>query len=205
MAVALLACSLVAFAVACSSKAEAPTDTPSPAEATNTPAAAKSPTVPPIDGTVAPQNAGDTVPFVIKSNPDPVSRVALLVDVRVGHHPEQGGWDRIVFEFKDVRPAGRVEYVDRSKVGSCASGELVPLKGNAALVVRFEATNAHDENGNLTVKTTVAGPGFSIIESTELCDFEAEVQWAVGTSGKQNFKLTLLENPTRVVIDVKNP
>jgi hypothetical protein len=70
--------------------------------------------------------------------------------------------------------------------------------------VRFEFANAHDDNGQLTIDSTeVNGPGNSILKAVEHCDFEAIVEWAIGTTGLKNFKVSLLENPTRVVIDVK--
>jgi hypothetical protein len=124
------------------------------------------------------------------------------VDVRVGAHPESGGWDRIVFEFKDVRPAGLIEY--RDDVAGCGSGNAVTLPGDAILSVRFDATNAHDESGQLTIDATeVNGPGNIILKSVSTCDFEAVVEWAIGLKGMKNYKVALLENPTRVVIDVK--
>jgi hypothetical protein len=206
--------------VACSSdEDDDPTPTQPPAQATATatrPAGSATPppgtpattpttigtSAPPVDGTVAPQNAGDTQPFTIKSNPDPVSGAATLTDVRVGAHPENGGWDRIVFEFADVRPAGEVRYVD--SVEQCGSGDDVELPGEASLLVSFVAANAHTEAGQPTVDTRqITGPGNAILESRQVCDFEAHVDWAIGVKARQNFKVTLLESPTRVVIDVK--
>jgi hypothetical protein len=157
---------------------------------------------PPVDGTVAPQNAGDTVAVTIKSNPDPISGAATLTDVRVGAHPENGGWDRIVFEFADVRPEGQVRYVESA--AQCGSGDDVDLPGEATLLVSFVAANAHTEAGQPTVsKRQIVGPGNVILESRQVCDFEAHVDWAIGVKSKKNFKVTLLQNPTRVVIDVK--
>ena len=178
---------------------------PSPNAVTSTPSGPSptaAATVPPVDGTVFPQNPGSTDPTTIKSNPDPVTQAATLVDVRVGAHPESGGWDRIVFEFKDVRPAGLIEYMDEA--ASCGSGNTVTLPGEAILAVRFDATNAHDDNGQLTIDATVvSGPGNIILKSVSTCDFEAVVSWAIGLKSKKNYKVSLLENPTRVVIDVK--
>ena len=51
--------------------------------------------------------------------------------------------------------------------------------------------------------TEVNGPGNAILRSVSTCDFEAVVIWAIGTTGMKNYKVALLENPTRVVIDVK--
>lgn len=181
------------------------------APATATPSGAATPaqtptsvgtSAPPVDGTVAPQNAGDTVPVSIKSNPDPVSGVALLRDVRVGAHPENGGWDRIVFEFDRVRPAGEVSYSD--DIFQCGSGEKVDPAGEATILVRFSPADAHNEAGQATIKSQqITGPGNVILDSRQICDFEAHVNWAVGVKSKKPFKVTLLENPTRVVIDVK--
>ena len=158
----------------------------------------------PIDGTVFPQNAGSTDRTTIKSNPEPVNQAAAtLVDVRVGAHPESGGWDRIVFEFKDVRPSGWVEYVTSAE--HCARGNSVALPGQAILAVHFDNTNAHDlDNGQLTIAAMETnGPGNSILKSVSTCDFEAVVNWAISTTSMKNYKVSLLENPTRVVIDVK--
>jgi hypothetical protein len=196
-----------------SSPTAAPTSTSAPATATSAPATATpapTQTVPPTDGTVFPQNPGSTDPFPLKSNPDPAVGNYTLTDVRVGAHPESGGWDRIVFEFEDVggfpgaHPGGIIEYVD--EVFQCGSGFPVEVDGEAILSVRFDATQAHNEAGQLTVDALeVEGPGNSIIEAVSCCDFEGVVEWAVGTSGEENFKVALLENPSRVVIDIKWP
>lgn len=201
----------------------APTETAVPsatneAEATETPEATATveptetaePTTPPTDGTVFPQNPGSTDPFPMKSLPEPNIGIYTLTDVRVGAHPESGGWDRIVFEFDDVEgfpgahPGGIVEYTD--EVFGCGSGLPVAVEGEAILEVRFDATQAHNDSGQLTIDATeIEGPGNSIIEAVSFCDFEGVVQWAIGVPGEQNFKVAFLENPSRVVIDIKWP
>ncbi len=188
-----------------------PEDTETP-EATETPEPAETPdaTTPPTDGTVFPQNPGSTDSFPMKSLPDPNIGIYTLTDVRVGAHPESGGWDRIVFEFEDVEgfpgghPGGVVEYVD--EMAQCGSGNPVEVDGEAILRVRLDATQAHDDNGNLTIDDTVVpGPGNSILEAVSTCDFEGIVEWAIGVPGEQNFKVAFLENPGRIVIDIKWP
>jgi len=52
-------------------------------------------------------------------------------------------------------------------------------------------------------RTSLAGPGPAILEARQTCDFEGEVSWALGLAARQRFKVTLLANPTRVVVDVK--
>jgi hypothetical protein len=174
--------------------------TPVPASPTTGPGAT---TVPPVDGTVDPLGFGGTDPVTIKSNPDPISGVAILRDVRVGAHPEQGGWDRIVFEFQDVLPEGTIQYVD-GPVVSCGSGLPVQLQGGARLQVKFTPADAHNQMGQSTIPNRIiGGPGNAILESKLSCDFEAHTEWGIGVTGKQRFKVTRLTNPTRLVIDIK--
>jgi uncharacterized protein YdeI (BOF family) len=167
---------------------------------TATPTTAASP---PADGTVDPLNTGDTVPVNVKSNPDPFTGQALLKDVRMGVHPEQGGWDRIVFEFQGpALPPATIQYVNSAS--QCGSGAAVALKGAAILQVRIGQAAAHDQNGSLTfTPPSLPGPGTTILEAKSTCDFEGVVVWALGIKGKQNFKVTTLQNPTRLVIDIK--
>jgi hypothetical protein len=146
-------------------------------------------------------DGGSTDSFAFAALPDPATEPSLLTDVRVGAHPEDGGFDRIVFEFEGARPSGLVGYQD--EVSQCGSGQPVNPQGSAILKVHFDFTNAHTEAGQLSIaSTTVDGPGNSILQSISSCDFEAVVEWAVGTNGKKPFTVTLLENPSRVVIDV---
>ncbi len=155
-----------------------------------------------VDGTVAPQNPGSTEPVTVKANPDPPGRQALLTDVRVGSHPEEGGWDRIVFQFRDVRPPGVVAYT--SAVAACGSGQPVRVAGQSLIAVRFTGVDAHTQAGQLSIpSTTLAGPGGAIVEARQFCDFEGHVDWAIGITGVKRYKVTLLEAPARVVIDVK--
>jgi hypothetical protein len=190
-----------------SSPSPAPTGAAGPAQPSATPIAAPprpSPTAAAgrVDGTVAPQNFGSTDPVTIKSNPDPLRGSALLRDVRIGVHPEEGGWDRIVFEFAGDLPPGRVEYVQ--DVSACGSGMPVPLRGAAILAVRFDQTAAHTEAGQPTIaRNMIPGPGETILEARQTCDFEGHVEWALGVKGRQRFKVTLLDNPRRVAIDIK--
>ena len=174
------------------SAAPAASATPQPATATTVAtlrpslSPASSPAPPRVDGTVAPQGFGGTDPVTVKSNPDPLRGTALLRDVRLGVHAEEGGWDRIVFEFAGDLPPGSIAYVP-SVVG-CGSGAPVTLRGGAVLAVRFDQTAAHTEAGQPTIRSaTIQGPGETILEARQTCDFEGEVSWAVGLKGRQRF------------------
>jgi hypothetical protein len=159
-------------------------------------------TLPRVDGTVDPLGFGGTETVTVKSNPDPISKIAVQRDVRVGAHPEEGGWDRIVFEFVDVLPAATIGYVPVAT--QCGSGQNVRLPGAAVLLVRFEPAAAHDDNGRPTIRSLeLPGPGGVIVHSRLICDFEAHLDWAIGLRRQERFKVTRLSNPTRLVIDVK--
>ncbi|MEP7216287.1 MAG: hypothetical protein ABI782_08540 [Anaerolineaceae bacterium] len=158
---------------------------------------------PAADGTVDALGAGDTDTKTVKAQPGEFSGQALLKDVRMGVHPELGGWDRIVFEFSGPNlPPATIGYV--ATASQCGSGAPVVLKGAAVLNVRFSQAAAHDQSAQPTFSPkTLPGPGTTILEAKASCDFEGVVSWAAGIKAKQPFKVTTLQNPTRLVIDVK--
>ncbi|MCE7927605.1 MAG: hypothetical protein HUU14_06045 [Dehalococcoidia bacterium] len=161
--------------------------------------ASPSPSSTPGDGAIDALNPGSTTPVTVKANPSNFSGTALLKDVRSG---AQKLGDRVVFEFEGASlPPAKVEYVD--SVSQCGSGQPVQVKGSAILLVTFTQAAAHDDQGKATFdKLSVAGPGPVVQEIVRTCDFEGHVAWAIGVSGKKNFKVTTLTNPTRLVVDV---
>ncbi|MCC6381540.1 MAG: hypothetical protein IT304_03480 [Dehalococcoidia bacterium] len=157
----------------------------------------------PADGTVDPLGPPSTNPVTTKPTREDFTGNLLLREVRIGVHPELGGWDRIVFEFTGtILPGATVAY--REKASECGSGKDVRLGGTAVLDVRFEHAAAHDDAGKVTVNATqIQGPGKTIVEARQTCDFEGVVGWDMGVAGKQPFKVTTLTNPPRLVVDVK--
>ena len=190
---------------------EAPTEAPaSPTTGATGPTGATGTAAPePTDTPQSTQSPGGT-PFPGSTDPVSFDQVGepgegnfVLDEVRVGGHD---GFDRIVFEFEDDdgRPGGLIEYVDDAV--QCGSGEPVEVEGSAILAVRFDRTQAHDDDGDLTIDSIrIDGPGDSILEAVSFCDFEGVVQWAIGVPGEQNFKVAFLEDPGRIVVDIKWP
>ncbi len=178
------------------------TATPPAAGASAT--AARTPTAVPATATpAATASTGAATPVDMPARaPSDFTGAALLRDVRIGVHPEDGGWDRIVFEFTGALPAARVEYVP--SVAACGSGQPVTVPGTATLAVTFRGAAAHNGAGQVTfAQQTIAGPGKTILQARQTCDFEAVLAWAAGIASRQNFKVSQLENPYRLVIDVK--
>ncbi len=158
---------------------------------------------PMADGTVDPLGAGQQTPWIVKSNPDPLSGIVTVTALRMGLHPELGGWERIVFEFAGTAlPPATIQYV--SGATACGSGQPVVVPGSAVLEVAITQAQAHDNHGNATLPQQMAGPGGTVINSgASSCDFEGHVTWDFGLNGKHNFKVMTLTNPTRLVIDIK--
>lgn len=134
--------------------------------------------------------------------PSPGGRVATLVEVETGRHPT---YDRIVFTFVgDVLPGYHLEYVDRP-VRRCGSGQPVELPGDGWLEVRLEPAAAHDEGGRPTVEERRLAPAHpAVLEAVLTCDFEAVVIWVLAVESPNRYRVLELEEPSRLVVDVRH-
>lgn len=155
-----------------------------------------------------PTEPGDTSPddfegtAGITEKKKPAARVATLVDVRAARHEK---FDRIVFEFAGSSlPGYHIEYVDRP-VRNCGPGEVVPLAGDGYLLVRFQPAIAHTEAGEPTIKERERRPALTILKEMKLiCDFEADVSWAMGLASPNRYRVVELSSPARLVVDIKH-
>ncbi|HXH22175.1 MAG TPA: hypothetical protein VNN10_09105 [Dehalococcoidia bacterium] len=145
---------------------------------------------------------GSTEALIVQPVPNPPTGIIIQVATRIGLHPESGGWDRIVFEFDRGIPPARVTYV--KDVIACGSGEPVRVQGQAFLAVQMTTARAHNDAGNSTLPSRqLAGQGGVIQEARLYCDFEAHLDWAIGLRDTKPYKITLLLDPPRLVIDIK--
>ena len=174
------------------SPSPAPTHTVTATPPANAPVDETAEDVPDFEGT-----AGNTE----KKNPN-ATGAALLTDVRSARH---SSYDRVVFEFEGSElPNYRLEYIDRP-VRSCGSGEVVPFAGDAWLSVRFSGANAHTDSGEPTINDRVRSPNLPIVKDLKLiCDFEAEVEWVMGVSSPNKYRVLELKSPTRLVVDIRH-
>jgi hypothetical protein len=179
---------IAVLAAACGPEPETPRD---PAPGVGTPPEARSDTVAPDTSWTA--GIVDRVPSGVG--------IATLRSVRAARHE---AFDRVVWELSGPAPGVHVEYVDRP-VRQCGSGDPVPLPGDAWLEVRLEPAVAHTEEGRPTMDERRAEPGLPVvIEIVQTCDFEAVVTWAVAVRAPERFRVTALEDPTRVVVDLRH-
>jgi hypothetical protein len=154
------------------------------------------------DGSVVFKSPPGRAPVHIDAYGHPEHGIATMKAVRVAA-PVGGGWDRIVFEFRDGLPQTNVEVAD-SLVG-CGSGYAISVAGSSLLAVQFRGAQAHDFSGNASFDSTqVTGPGISILEAKSTCDFEGIVEWGIGLRGTPAFQVTAQIHPPCLVVDVKH-
>lgn len=139
-----------------------------------------------------------SVPAVASSGTAKAPAIPTLVDIRAAHHP---GFDRIVFEFAGGLPSSRqVRYVD--ELIADGSGRPVRIAGQAILQVRFEPADAHNRNGP-TVRGRTAFALPNVMTAVRSGDFEAVTTYGIGLAKRTRFQVRTLQNPSRVVIDVR--
>lgn len=126
------------------------------------------------------------------------------VDLRLGVHD---GYDRVVVDLTGPgTPGWRAEYVDDPT--QVAAGEPVYLLGDAYLMVLVGGVvypteeGAQPFEGPRTIKPSAAGV---IKEVRYGSEFEGQVEIWIGLTSEEPFRVFLLEDPTRVVIDVQHP
>jgi hypothetical protein len=149
----------------------------------------------------APADFKGTAGNTLKENPATTGAV-LLSEVRSATHP---GYDRVVFEFEGAQlPSYKIEYIDKP-VRSCGSGDVVPFTGDAYLSVLFTRANAHTEAGEPTIRDRTRSPNHTVVKDLKLtCDFEAEVEWVMGVSAPNKYRVLELKNPARLVVDINH-
>ena len=133
---------------------------------------------------------------------------AQITDVRVGNHGAgSSGYDRIVFEFQRT---GIPEVTLRAGTPPFThdpSGLQLPVQGSSFLVLVLHGATAITPEGKMTYTgLTDFKPGFpSLTEFTQAGDFEAVSEWVAGLTGPSCHRVFVLQNPSRLVIDLQHP
>lgn len=164
---------------------------------TTTPAGGSSTT---IDRT--PDDAADVDAFEASAVEVPSTGYGHLVAIRHAPHDD---YYRVVFEFRSATPGLKVEFVERP-VAEDGSGKEIDVAGNRVLSFRFEPASGFDLE---TSKETYTGPRRleveqePVVELVRTGDFEAVLNWVAGVDDGTRFRVTRLDDPPRLVIDLK--
>ena len=128
------------------------------------------------------------------------SQVALptLTSVQAQH---VGKVDRVTFGFANGLPRDvQLRWVDTLRHDG--SGLPVRVAGTKVLAVFFNGATNHDANGATTrTRTAYALP--NVVTSVGAGDFEGTVTVGLGVQKRTSYKVTKLQNPDRVVVDVR--
>ena len=122
-------------------------------------------------------------------------------DIRLGR---QDGFDRVVFEVGGTgTPGWDVRYVDHAS--SQGSGEAIDVAGDAVLQVSLTGAGYPYDTG--VTEYSAAGPltaagTKNVTEVVFDATYEGTTEAFVGTKTKAPFRVYLLQNPTRVVLEV---
>lgn len=144
-------------------------------------------------------------PFPADTRPDTGQASAgargTITDVRVGHHD---GFDRVVFEFHGTgTPGWTVTYVPAATAQG--SGRPIDVAGNAVLSVALTGVGYPTDTGIQEFRRgTVSGADTDVVtEAFFNGTFEGISQAFVGTTAQRPFRVYLLTDPVRVVLDVR--
>lgn len=209
---AVVATSVVALALAgCTSDPE-PTPMPTvsfePTTSATTTASASPTTSSPSSSASASATATASVPagFTLDEAssptfPDLGGNIGGIGVVRVGHHT---GFDRVVWQFPGSgRPTYRVHYVEEPTADG--SGDAVDVAGDAFLEVMITTVGIPSDSTPRPRNASAASiAGTVVAEALPVYGgFEGYGQAFVGVRDRERpFKVSVLRNPTRLVVDI---
>jgi hypothetical protein len=150
----------------------------------------------------------DAPPFPADTEPDTGDASAdsfvTVTEIRTGLHD---GFDRVVFEVGGTgTPGWDVRYV--AEASSQGSGMAVPVEGEAILQVTITGVGYPTETGIEEYDGSAPLPGAGTEVVTEVVwdsTFEGTSVAFVGLTEETPFRVYLLEDPARVVLDVAHP
>jgi|tagenome__1003787_1003787.scaffolds.fasta_scaffold20212991_2 hypothetical protein len=152
-------------------------------------------------GTAAPSFPADTSPDTQDASP---GAAVTVTDVRLGHHD---GFDRVVLEVHGTgRPGWDVRYVDVAV--SQGRGEPLKVAGDAIVQVTITGAGYPYDTGETEFANrepiTVGGTK-AVTEVLFDATYEGTTVAFIGTTGKVPFRVYALQDPARVVVDVRDP
>ena len=124
-----------------------------------------------------------------------------LLGVRIGKHD---GFDRIVFDFKGKLEGYTVKY-EKPPLSWYGDGETIKVKGKAFVEITFYPLSVSQIEIGVTITPRQKRPNLPLIKEIKpLGWFEAEVAYVIGLDRKTPFRVHLMANPDRLVVDFKH-
>lgn len=137
--------------------------------------------------------------MVLREN---IGKSAEALTMRVGKHE---GFDRLVFELKGDLPNFYVTYKKLPFELGDGTG-VSNVRGKAFIEISFYPLNYSEENVRLNDEYNVRQNHIEtplISEIRSIGWWEGEVRYAVGLRERTPFRVQILSNPMRLVIDFK--
>ena len=125
--------------------------------------------------------------------------VAFVDALRTGSHT---GYDRLTVEFQNGDPTSiAVSSQSGARFTMGASGQPVTLFGTNGVLVTIRGADLHTSySGPTDIKTGYR----TLVEVRQVQDFEGVVQLGLGISAPVCYRVSFLENPARLVVDVRS-
>lgn len=144
------------------------------------------------------QPLGTADPAPKTQRPSVPSRLAV-VGVRVGAHE---GFDRVVVDLEgDGDPGWFADYTSTPMQETV--GQPLQVAGNSFLNINVDGTVYPFELGkDNNVPVTMAGDTGNVIDVISAGTYEGRSQIVVGLRSELPYSVQVLENPTRVVVDI---
>ena len=210
-AAVLLALALTASLAACGDDGDAPapvsggTGTVPTASPTVPAAGGSAPASPPASAEPG-EPTSSAVPFPADTTVDEQQPSGGPLSVTAVRVAPQDGYDRVVFELDGKQagqPGWRVEYVDEPT--QQGSGDPVEVQGEAVLAVTITGTGYPFDTGvDEVAGDPVLPSGLQVVQDVVLgAVFEGQYEAFVGTSARAPFRVFRLDDPARVVVDVR--
>lgn len=163
-------------------------------------------TPPPVttSGTAAPKPDDEVAPTDSgpKAAEHSTGSALIVTALRIGRHDQ---FDRVVYEFGgNGVPGWKVRYVD--EVTTQGKGDIVPVDGTSILHVFISGVTYPEPGGvqEYSGPDPLLEPTAQVVTEVHMLGtFEGDTQSAIGTrTDKPGFRVSVLDNPTRLVIDI---
>lgn len=140
-------------------------------------------------------------PATVAEAPPGGEHMLAVTDVRVG---DNGTFDRVVFDLDgEGTPGWRVEYVDEAL--DDGSGNPVPVEGAAVLQVRIAGTGMPFDTGIEEYSgDPVTVSGDAVQQVVYRFVFEGYTSAFIGVDEQRPFRVFVLQDPLRLVVDVQH-